>query len=144
MNGRHLCLVLTMAASGCAIRNNVTPVAALEGEEVCIIRNSEVSNPVILDTYVGVLAGKGYAVRMLPASAKFSDCAVTSTYRGHWQRDMKMYLAYAEIKVYAKGRKIGEASYDTSGAAMSFDKFKDPGETIYEMVNRLFPFTEAK
>jgi len=144
MHAKHLCFALALATGGCAIRQNVTPVASVEGKEICIIENSEVTNPVILETYISALYEKGYAVKILPASAKFTDCAVTSTYRGHWLRDMRLYLAYAEIKVYRGGRKIGEASYDTSGGAMSFDKFKKPEETIFDMARQLFPYTATE
>ena len=138
MKTRHLCIVLALATSGCAILQNVTPVARFEGKDICIVQNDSVRKG-FLETYTRVLGAKGYAVKELPASAGPTTCRVTSTYRARWQWDLSLYLAYAEIRVYDKGEQIGLAIYDTSGGGFNTKKFNDAEETVAELVKRLFP-----
>ena len=138
MKARYLWIALALATGGCAIRQNVTPVARIEGKEICIIQNDSVKQG-FLETYMRVLNEKGYAVKTLPASAGLTACPVTSTYNGLWRWDLALYLAYAEIRVYDKGKQIGQAVYDASRGGGSLNKFINAENKIAELVNQLFP-----
>lgn len=129
---------VALASSGCAIRQTVKPVERFDDKQVCIIENTAVRAGFI-EAYQRTLTAKGYAVRRLPASASLVECAITSTYVGNWRWDLALYLAYAEIKVYANGKPIGEAKYDSQSGGANMNKFIDADKKISELVNQLFP-----
>lgn len=58
-------IVCTLTLCGCAIHQNVKPVAQLEDKEVCIIESSSVKTGV-LEAYKRTLLAKGYQVKQLP------------------------------------------------------------------------------
>jgi hypothetical protein len=139
LNHRRLGLAaLALALGGCAITQNVQPVAALDGPQVCIIQNPAV-RPGFLDTYLRVMGERGYQVRQLPAGAALTDCEVVSTYTGRWSWDLALYMAYAEITVYRNGQQAGQAVYDARQGSGLLSKYIKGEEKIAELVTRLFP-----
>jgi hypothetical protein len=136
------CVALAIAVTGCARPQSITPVSHFEGNEICVVENTDV-DPVFLQTYLHALRAKGYSVRMLPGSAAVDACRVTTLYRGAWKMDVQLYLAFAEIRVYEKGLSIGRAAYDTKRSNLNLRKFKDAQETIAGLVNDLFPIAKG-
>ena len=136
MLGTAACAVSVLA--GCAIQQTVTPVARVEGRQICIISNPAVRAGFV-QAYERSLVNKGYTVRQLPPAAATSDCPVTSTYTANWRWDLAMYMAYAEIKVFSNGRAIGEAKYDSLRGGANMNKFISAESKIDELVNQLFP-----
>ncbi|MDB5957467.1 Sbal_3080 family lipoprotein [Ramlibacter sp.] len=134
--GASLCAVSVLA--GCAIQQTIKPVGQVEGREICVIHNPAVRAG-FMEAYQRSLATKGYTVRQLPPSSAITDCPVTSTYTANWRWDLAMYMAYAEIKVYSKGRPIGEAKYDALRGGANMNKFIAADHKIDELVNQLFP-----
>lgn len=135
-------IVCTLTLCGCAIHQNVKPVAQLEDKEVCIIESPSVKTGV-LEAYKRTLLAKGYQVKQLPPSASVVDCGITSTYTASWRWDLALYMAYAEIKVYQGGKAIGEAKYDSQRGGANMGKFIDADKKINELVNQLFPGSDG-
>ncbi len=131
-------VALSAAMGGCAIHQTVTPVEKLDSKEVCLIENTSVK-PGFVGAYRRALETKGYAVRLLPATASINECSITSTYSATWRWDLALYMAYAEIKVYREGRTIGAAKYDSQRGGANMGKFIDADKKITELVNQLFP-----
>lgn len=138
MKKHLLLLAVTLAISGCAIHQKVSPVEHFQVKQICIIENSAVREG-FLSTYRLTLAEKGYEVRVIPKFASPSDCAITSTYTANWRWDLALYMAYAEIKVYNNGKLAGEAVYNALGGGANPNKFVRGEEKIKELVNELFP-----
>ena len=130
--------VAALALAGCAIKQQVTPVTAASGTTMCVIQNPD-TRAGFLETYRNSLAARGFAVKLLPASASTSDCPLTSTYTGIWRWDLALYMAYAEIKVYSGGKAAGEAKYDSLAGSGNLNKFIDAEKKIDELVGLLFP-----
>ncbi|MCE9521902.1 MAG: hypothetical protein K8S25_05655 [Alphaproteobacteria bacterium] len=135
-----ICMALAVGVSGCAIHQTVKPVARFEEKQICIVESPN-TRAGFLDSYKRVLSSKGYAVRVLPASASVSECPIVSTYTANWRWDLAIYLVYAEIKVFSAGNAIGEATYDSRGGGANMGKFVDADRKIAELVNELFPGT---
>ncbi|NMG03749.1 Sbal_3080 family lipoprotein [Azoarcus taiwanensis] len=131
--------LLSMAAlSGCAIHQKVSPVATLNGEEICVRDNDKVRDG-FLSSYRSALEAKGYVVRVISPTAAHDACALTSTYNAHWSWDLATYMAFAEIRVYRNGKPAGEATYDARRGSGSFGKFISADTKIRELVEELFP-----
>jgi hypothetical protein len=130
--------LLALALSSCAIQQSVRPVQLAADREVCIVENRSV-RPGFIDSYRKALSAKGYQVRLLPAGAAITDCAVTSVYDARWRWDLALYLAFAEITVYRHGQPVGDAKYDSEGGSANLSKFVDADKKISELVNQLFP-----
>ena len=133
-----LAISLALALSGCAIRQTVKPVEYFTEKEVCIIENPNVKTG-FLQTYKRALSAKGYVARQLPSSASIVECNITSTYSANWLWDLALYMAYAEIKVYNRGKPTGEAKYDSRSGSGNMGKFIDAEKKVDELVNQLFP-----
>jgi len=130
--------VLCAAFAGCAIHQTVKPVDKFDDRQMCVIDNPSVKAS-FAEAYKRSLAAKGYAVRQLPATAAITDCTVTSTYSASWRWDLALYMAYAEIRVFANGKQAGEAIYDSKSGGANLGKFIDADKKITELVNQLFP-----
>lgn len=138
VNTNLVALLALSTLSGCAIRQTVVPVAAIQERQICIIENTSV-RPGFIEAYKRTLGEKGYQAKQLPSTASIIDCPVTSTYIANWRWDLALYMAYAEIKVYNNGRTIGEAKYDAQRGGGNLGKFIDAEKKIAELVQQLFP-----
>lgn len=132
-------LIAALALYGCgsAPRQAVTPVANLEGREVCILENLRVNSD-FLDAYKKALENKGYVTRVLPTTARIDACPITSRYRALWNIDLLPYMSYAEIIVYGGSKTTGRAVYDATGVGATMSKFISAETKITELVNQLF------
>lgn len=134
-------VLMVLLLSGCAIKQEIKAADALStvpNKEVCVVKNTSVREG-FLDTYRSALADKKYAVRVLPESATVKDCEITSTYTAKWRWDLALYMAYAEIKVFKDGDKVGEAIYDSMRGAANMGKFIDADAKIKELTHQVFP-----
>ena len=132
-------VLASISLVGCAINQTVKPVERFAGTQVCIVVNPAVSQAGFLETYVRVLAEKGYTVRQLPVGSAVTDCPVTSTYTANWRWDLGLYMAFADIKVFSKGQQTGQAVYDAMGGGANMNKFIRGEAKITELVDQLFP-----
>jgi hypothetical protein len=132
-------LSLALVLGGCAIHQRVDPVMIrTESREICVIENPDVRRG-FLEEYRRALVAKSYQTKVLDKSASTTDCPLTSTYTANWRWDLALYMAYAEITVYANGGKIGRALYDSLGGGGNLAKFISAETKIRELVDQLFP-----
>jgi hypothetical protein len=125
---------------GCSISQQVDPVPRLETRNICIIENPDVREG-FLQVYRSALDSKGFQTKMLKESALPDDCPVTSKYTANWRWDLLLYLAFADITVYANGSKVGRALYDSLAGGGNFAKFINAENKIRELVDLLFPYS---
>ena len=130
--------LIALVLGGCAIHQRVDPVIRTESREICVIENPAVRQG-FLEEYRRALVAKGYQTKVLDKSASTTDCPLTSTYTANWRWDLALYMAYAEIIVYANGEKIGRALYDSLGGGGNLAKFISAETKIRELVDQLFP-----
>ena len=80
MSATRAAALLGLAAvlAGCAITQNVSPVARAPGGEICLIQNSEVVQDGFHPALVGVLERKGFRVRTLPDKSKPTECPLAA------------------------------------------------------------------
>jgi hypothetical protein len=123
---------------GCAIHQHVDPVPRMEGREICVVDNPNVREG-FLEAYQRALAAKGFQTKVLDKSAVPNDCPLTSTYTANWRWDLALYMAFAEITVYANGKKVGRATYDSLRGGGNLGKFINAENKIKELVDQLFP-----
>ncbi|MBL8558548.1 MAG: hypothetical protein JNM47_07500 [Hyphomonadaceae bacterium] len=132
---------LISALVACSIKQDVipvTPVAATDVKQVCIIENPAVRET-FLPVYQRNLESKGYTVRILAPRASTRECPMTSTYTARWSWDFTIYMSIAEITVYQDGQRSGYAKYDSRAGGMRLDKWVNAEQKINELVDQLFP-----
>jgi hypothetical protein len=138
-----LALLAALALSACAIHQTVKPVPQGRHTEICVVESPSVRKG-FLDEYTRALEANGLAVRLLPMATPVDACPLVSTYNARWSWDLRLYMAYAELKVFVDGKPAGEALYDATQGAGSLDKFIDAGKKIRELTDRLFAKAPAK
>jgi hypothetical protein len=131
-------LSVALTLLGCAIHQRVDPVPRLESQEICIINNPAVREGFLL-AYQRALTAKGFQTKILDKSAAPNDCPLTSTYTANWRWDLALYMAFADITVYANGKKVGQAVYDSLGGSGNLGKFINAEDKVNELVDQLFP-----
>lgn len=134
-------LAATFLASGCSIKQTVTP-AELSSEmtpEICLIP-AEGLREGFNTAYENLLKNKGFQTRQLPPGSSPSSCPLSTTYIGTWSWDLAIYMSYADIRVYQYGQQVGQAEYDSRwGGGRVIDKFIIAEKKITELTNQLFP-----
>lgn len=136
--------VISLAISGCAITQEVTPSPLSEkGQELCLVRNSEVVQDGFHDVYVRVLEKKGFSVRTLPDKSPSTSCPLVATYEAIYRWDMAIYLARADLRIWADGREAGRAVYDSLSGGANMSKFVRTESKLTELVDQLFPQLQA-
>ena len=130
--------VTALMLSGCAIKQEIRAVGALESPQVCIV-----SNPAVRQTFSEALArslkGRGYEPRMLEANSSITSCPVVLTYSANWRWDLALYMAYAEIRVFKAGQESGSAIYDSTRGGGNMGKFIDAEKKVGELTAQVFP-----
>lgn len=132
MKGKLVLLSAITALCGCGgMQQNVSPVARVDGKEVCIVENPRVRRS-FLDAYVQALKARGYEARVLPPSAQLSACPIVSQYAALWGFDtFASYLSHADIRIYQKTQPAGRAVYNGN-------RFVSAEEKVQELVDQLF------
>jgi hypothetical protein len=133
-------LVSVFAISGCSIKQTVTP-ATLSAElapEICMIPAPNLRAG-FTTAYQASLAEKGFRTRLMTPGSSPSRCALSTTFIGNWGWDLALYMKYADIRVYEKGRQVGHAEYDARWGGGRLDKFISAEQKIAELTHQLFP-----
>jgi len=131
-------LMLVMLLTGCAIYQPVEPAASVVSGEICIVENPDVRAR-FLEIYRRELEAKGYRTRVIPATSTLFDCPQVSRYTANWRWDIAYYLAFAEISVYADGKRVGRVVYDALRADFNIGKYVLGEAKIEQLVDQLFP-----
>lgn len=139
MNPRLGAALAAFAVAGCAITQEVTPFKLGQpAQELCLVRNSEVVQDSFHDVYVKVLERKGFRVRSLPDKAAVDACPVLATYEATYRWDLAIYLARADLRVFADGKEAGRAVYDSLSGGANMNKFIRTEPKLTELVDKLF------
>lgn len=128
--------------SACSITQQVEPAEIPRGNELCIIENPDVRAG-FLKEYRSVLSSKGVPHRLVSKNSVPASCEWTSTYVARWTWDMSLYMSYAEIKIFQRGRLDGEAKYDSTRGGANMSKFIDAEPKIRELVDQLMQIKSA-
>ena len=135
-----LLLISVFAISGCSIKQTVTP-ATLSAElapEICTIPAIGLRTG-FDTTYQQLLRDKGFRTRQMAPGSSPNRCPLSTTYTGRWGWDLALYMKYADIRVYEKGRQVGRAEYDARWGAGRPDKFISAENKITQLTHQLFP-----
>ena len=135
-----LILAAAVAASGCSIKQTVTP-ATLSAElvpEICMIPALNLRAG-FTHTYQRELAAKGFSTRLMSPGSSPDRCALATTFTANWGWDLALYMKYADIRVYERGRQVGHAQYDSRWGGGRLDKFISAENKIAELSQQLFP-----
>ena len=144
MSLRSLVAAAAVVLSGCAITQDVTPSGLDQrAQDLCLVRNSEVVQGGFHDVYVRVLEKKGFKVRSLPDKAPVTSCPLVATYEAIYRWDIAIYLARADLRIYADGKEAGRAVYDSLSGGANMSKFIRTEPKLTELVDQLFPKLKA-
>lgn len=139
MISRLAAAFLAITVVGCAITQEVSPVKLGEStQDLCLVRNSEVVQDEFHDVYVRVLERKGFRVRSLPDKSPVDACPLLATYEALYRWDMAIYLARADLRVFAEGKEAGHAVYDSLAGGANMNKFIRTEPKLTELVAQLF------
>jgi hypothetical protein len=140
MHRRTLAAALAaIAVTGCAITQEITPFRSdPSNRDLCLVRNSEVVQDGFHDVYVRVLERKGYVVRSLQDKALVNSCPLLATYEAIYRWDLAIYLARADLRVFADGKEAGRAVYDSLSGGANMNKFIRTEPKLTELVDQLF------
>ena len=133
-------LIAAVAISGCSIKQNVTP-ATLSAElapEICMIPALNLRAG-FTSAYQASLVDKGFRTRLMAPGSSPERCALATTFIGRWGWDLALYMKYADIRVYERGRQVGQAEYDARWGGGRLDKFISAENKIAELTDQLFP-----
>lgn len=132
-----MALAMSLLLSACSTQR-VTPITKLEEKRICIVQAShDMGRGAITfaEAYRAALAARGYQPEIYPSDAKPWVCPVTSRYVAGWNWHGPIrYLAYAELRVYEKGKEVGRARFDARES-----RFISAEYEIRAMVDELFP-----
>jgi hypothetical protein len=130
-------MAFVVLLEGCAIQQTVTPVRDAKIAEITII-----DNPRVRGSFGSVLQSaveeQGLTTQMGPSTASPRDYPYALTYTANWKWDMALYMSYAQITVYEKGKVIGKAVYDSTGGDANLGKFINAENKVRELVGALF------
>ena len=144
MNTRTFIAVGALALSGCAITQDVTPSGLDQrAQELCLVRNSEVVQDGFHEVYERVLVKKGFKVRWLPDKSPITSCPLVGTYEVIYRWDLAIYLARADLRIYANGTEAGRAVYDSLSGGANMNKFVRTEPKLTELIDQLFPKLKA-
>ena len=144
MNTRTFIAVGAVALSGCAITQDVTPSGLDQrAQELCLVRNSEVVQDGFHEVYERVLVKKGFNVRWLPDKSPITSCPLVGTYEVIYRWDLAIYLARADLRIYANGTEAGRAVYDSLSGGANMNKFVRTEPKLTELIDQLFPKLKA-
>lgn len=129
-----------LALTGCgSIQQSVDPVRLSPEDTICIVENPDVRAG-FLETFEATLNLMKVPYQVVSERALPEKCEWTATYIGKWRWDIKLYMTYAEIKVYYNGGLRGQVVYDSTNAGLNTNKFIDAEPKIREMVEQVIQF----
>lgn len=135
-------IIAASLLSACSITQNVEPAQLVSQQKLCIIENPNVREG-FLNEYRAALTDKGIPHQVVNARTVPETCEWTSTYTASWNWDLALYMSYADIKVFHRGRLDGEAIYDSRRGGGNMGKFIDAEEKVRELVNELIQIKTA-
>jgi hypothetical protein len=126
-----------LGLAGCAITQNVRPVAAPDIALLCIKKNPDVLMSEFVTELKSQVEAKGMKALVYDAAAP-ADCRHRLEYSANWRWDLAMYLVFADLRVYDRELLIGQANYDARGGGGRLDKFGPTAGKLQRLLDELF------
>lgn len=140
MQLRYICaLVIGITLSACTISESVNPVKDTAVREVCIQNNSSVQMSAFEPTLKRLIEEQGVKTKSYSGNTPPNDCSYTLTYTANWRWDLAIYLFYARIEVFNRGRSVGMVEYDARRGGANMNKFGRTEAKLRPLIQRLFP-----
>ncbi len=139
------CLALTASAAlpACTIKQVATPVAkdvlVTKPLRITLVQNTAVRMSGFHGELERALVRRGFAVETKPMGTEVAQFSLAMTYTANWSWDMDLYMSYAQLDVFRKGVKSGDAVYDSRGGSFHAAKFIDADRKVDELVGEIFP-----
>jgi hypothetical protein len=127
-----------LVLAGCAINQNVRPVAVTGITQVCIKANPQVMMDDFVKELRSQIEARGVRTSVYDGERPTS-CRHHVEYTANWRWDLAMYLAFAKLDVYEDNLLVGQATYDALGGGFRLDKFGPTAEKLRVLVDQLFP-----
>ncbi len=90
-----------------------------------------------------VLEQKGINFKTVERGFDNAQCEWKVTYTANWGWDLSVYMTYAKITVYHKGRLDGKAEYDARSGGGRLDKYISADKKVRELVEELMQRKQA-
>lgn len=138
-----LALVAGAALPGCTIKQVATPVAkdvlVTKPLKIVLVQNTAVRMSGFHGEVERALTRRGFTVETKPMGTEVAQFPLAMTYTANWSWDMDLYMSYAQLDVFRKGAKAGDAVYDSRGGGLHAAKFIDADRKVDELVGEIFP-----
>jgi len=132
MKNAILGLGMSIILIGC-VSIDVKRASTLDSKEICIVDNPNVRQD-FRDAYERRIQTKGYKTKI---TNEASTCQITTTYTATYGNHWGLYLATSELKIFNRGKLIGQANYKAPYA--SPEKHGRVENKIESMVIQLLP-----
>ena len=136
MKSALIASVAAVALGGCAITQNVKPVAATGITDLCVKNNPQVMMDGFVKELRGQIEKKGIRTTQFDGERPAS-CRYHLEYTANWRWDMAMYLVFAQVSVYDGGLMVGQATYDAHGGGLRPDKWGPTSDKLAGLLNEL-------
>lgn len=136
MRKAALALGLVLLAS-CSINDRVEPLAVSKISKICLKTNEAVHMSGFRPEVIYQFERHGVTTTTY-SGARPKNCRYHGDYVARWTWDMAMYLNFAEIKVYDRGKQIGLVEYDARVAQFHIGKFGTTRSKLDPLFDRLF------
>jgi len=136
MRKAALALGLILLAS-CSINDRVDPLPVAKMTKICLKTNEAVHMSGFLPELIHQFERHGVKATSYNG-ARPKGCRYHGNYVARWTWDMAMYLNFAEIKIYDRGKQIGLVEYDARVAQFHIGKFGTTRSKLDPLFDRLF------
>lgn len=134
---------LAAVLPACTITQVANPVAkevvAAKPLSIALVQNTAVRMSGFHGELQRALERRGFKVETKPMGTDLAGLPLAMTYTANWSWDMDLYMSYAQLDVYRKGVKAGDAVYDSRGGGLHAAKFIDADRKADELVGEIFP-----
>jgi hypothetical protein len=136
MRKTALALGMILLAS-CSINDRVEPLSVSKVTKLCLKTNKAVHMSGFLPEIIHQFERHGVTATSYKG-ARPKGCRYHGDYVARWTWDVAMYLNFAEIKIYDRGKQIGLVEYDARVAQFHIGKFGTTRSKLDPLFDRLF------
>lgn len=123
--------------SSCSINDRVDPLPAAKMTKICLKTNEAVHMSGFLPELIHQFERHGVSATSY-SGRRPKGCRYHGSYVARWTWDMAMYLNFAEIKIYDRGKQVGLVEYDARVAQFHIGKFGTTRSKLEPLFDRLF------
>ncbi len=123
--------------TSCSINDRVEPLSVSKMTQICLRTNEAVHMSGFLPEIIHQFERHGVKATAY-AGARPKGCRYHGNYVARWTWDMAMYLNFAEIKIFDRGKQIGLVEYDARIAQFHIGKFGTTRSKLEPLFDRLF------